>query len=119
MKLMVVEDEEAIRELVVQTLQSAGHEVITAVDGLDALDVLAHTAPDAILLDINMPRMNGLELLGRLAKDRARREIPVIMLTALSSSDDIRKAIQLGARDYIGKPFQVRQLLRRIDRLAA
>ena len=119
MKLLVVEDEEAIRDLIVQTLQGAGHEVETAVDGLDALQALSQATPDAILLDVNMPRMNGLEVLGRLSQDPATREIPVVMLTALSSSDDIRKAIQLGARDYIGKPFQVRQLLRRIDRLAA
>jgi len=117
MHILIVEDEEAIRELISLTLQGGGYTVSTACDGLEALEKLKARAPDALLLDINMPRMDGLTLLGQLKGDPLWNSLPVLMLTAQSSPADIRQAMKLGADDYIGKPFEPRQLLRRIERL--
>jgi putative two-component system response regulator len=84
---------------------------------VEALDLLKTHSPLAILLDVNMPQMDGFTLLARLKADPGTRDIPVLMLTAQSAPADIQRAIQLGARDYIGKPFETRQLLRRVDRM--
>lgn len=117
MDLLVIEDDESVRELIVATLTGAGYGVTTAEDGLDGLSKLDRMAPAAVLLDVNMPRMDGFSVLERLQGDERFRELPVLMLTARSSPEDIRRAIHLGARDYIGKPFEPRQLLRRVDRM--
>ena len=119
MELMVVEDDAAIRNLIVHVLQGADYAVTTARDGLEALDALDRKRPDAILLDVNMPRMDGFSFLEALRSRPAASSVPVLMLTAQSSAADIRRAMQLGARDYIGKPFEARQLLRRVQRLLA
>lgn len=117
MDIMVVEDDEAIRDLIVSTLAGGGYTTCAAQDGLDALEVLKTRRPDAILLDVNMPRMDGFALLAKLKADPDTADLPVLMLTAQSASDDIRRAIQLGANDYVGKPFEARQLLRRLGRV--
>lgn len=117
MKVLVVEDDEAIRELIARTLVGGGYEVVTAVDGVDALAVLAQLRPAAIVLDVNMPRMDGFSLLQTLGRQGDLAQVPVLMLTAQSSPGDIRRAVQAGATDYIGKPFEPRQLLRRLGRM--
>lgn len=117
MEILVVEDDESIRNLIVSQLQDAGFEVVTAADGLEGLAALRDRRPDAVLLDINMPRMDGFTMLERMKSDPATSNLPVLMLSAQSSPEDIRRAVQLGADDYIGKPFESRQLLRRVDRM--
>jgi len=117
MDLLVVEDDVSVRELIVTTLEGAGYAVSVAEDGIEGLSHLNQKRPAAILLDVNMPRMDGFTMLQRLQADAELKELPVLMLTARSAPEDIRKAIHLGARDYIGKPFEPRQLLRRIDRI--
>jgi two-component system chemotaxis response regulator CheY len=117
MEILVVEDDESIRNLIVSQLQDAGFEVSTAADGLEGLEAIRDRRPDAVLLDINMPRMDGFTVLERLKSDPETSDLPVLMLSAQSSPEDIRRAVQLGANDYIGKPFESRQLLRRVDRM--
>lgn len=117
MEILVVEDDESIRNLIVSQLQDAGFEVSTAADGLEGLAAIRDRRPDAVLLDINMPRMDGFTVLERLKNDPETSDLPVLMLSAQSSPEDIRRAVQLGANDYIGKPFESRQLLRRVNRM--
>jgi len=117
MEILVVEDDEAIRDLIVFQLQDAGFDVSTACDGVEGLAAIRNRRPDALVLDINMPRMDGFAVLEKLKKDPATSDLPVLMLSAQSSPEDIRRAVQLGADDYIGKPFENRQLLRRVDRM--
>ena len=117
MRVLVAEDDEPVIELICAILQGAGHGVMTARDGLEALDLLNSNLPDVILLDVNMPRMSGFDVLERLKSHPTWNEVPVIMLTAQSSSEDIRKAMKLGASDYIGKPFEPLQLLRRLNKV--
>ena len=117
MTLLVVEDDEAVRELIVTTLTGAGYAVTTAKDGVDALDMLRTSTPEGILLDINMPRMDGFSLLQHLQRNAETRDLPVLMLTAQTDPEDIRRGVLLGARDFIGKPFQPRQLLRRVGKM--
>lgn len=117
MEILVVEDDEAIRELIVYTLGNAGYESSAASDGIEGLDQLKRRRPSAVLLDVNMPRMDGFAMLEHMKADESMRDLPVLMLTAQSSPEDIRRGIRLGASDYIGKPFEPRQLLRRIQRM--
>lgn len=117
--MLVVEDDEAIQELIVHSLEGAGYATICAGDGVAALEILRSRHVDGVLLDVNMPRMDGFSLLERMRGTGDMRAIPVLMLTAQSAPEDIRRAIQLGAIDYIGKPFEQRQLLRRVARMLA
>jgi DNA-binding response OmpR family regulator len=117
MEILVVEDDESIRNLIVSQLEDAGFAVSIAGDGVEGLAAIRGRRPDAVLLDINMPRMDGFTLLEHLKKDPETSDLPVLMLSAQSSPEDIRRAVQLGADDYIGKPFESRQLLRRVDRM--
>lgn len=117
MEILIVEDDDAICELLSGILEAAGYAVTVAKDGLEALERIKQRQPAAVLLDISMPRMDGISVLQRLKADPATQDLPVLMLTAQSSPDDIRRAIQFGARDYLGKPFEPRQLLRRVARI--
>jgi DNA-binding response OmpR family regulator/cellulose synthase/poly-beta-1,6-N-acetylglucosamine synthase-like glycosyltransferase len=112
--VLVVEDEARIRKLVVVALRRAGYAVTTAQHGGEALERLAEALPDVIISDVMMPSMDGLELLRRLRESAETRAIPVILLTARSSVDDIVEGLGLGADDYLPKPFQMPELLARV-----
>lgn len=117
MRVAVIEDDDNICALVEASLKQGGHTAHVARDGIEGLEVVLRTQPDAVLLDVNMPRLDGFGVLERM---RSWRDAPppVIMLTAQSAPEDIRKAIQLGATDFLGKPFLPPQLLRRLERVA-
>lgn len=117
MRILLVEDDEAIRDLVTGVLEGAGYEVSAAADGQEALDMLPTVAPHAMVVDINMPGMDGLALLNAVRRDPTFAEIPALMLTAQTSPEDIRRSMNLGAADFIGKPFEARVLLRRLERM--
>ncbi len=104
--ILVVDDHEEIREALAEILKEEGHEVLQAVDGLDALEVVAATLPDVILLDIAMPGMDGLETLRRLKDKPESAKLPVIMVTAQGDRQNMVKAVQLGVRDYVTKPWE-------------
>ncbi len=113
-QILVVEDDEDIQELIRYNLAQAGYRVIVAGTGEDGLKAARAKAPDLVLLDIMLPGMDGLEVCRLLSANDATRQIPVIMLTAKGEEADIVTGLQMGADDYITKPFSPRVLLARI-----
>jgi len=103
--VLVVEDEEHIRNILEYNLKLDGFEVYLAEDGLAGLELARQKKFEVILLDWMMPEMNGLEVLSELKNDKRTEHIPVFMLTAKAMTDDLAQALQLGADDYIAKPF--------------
>lgn len=111
--ILIVEDDEAIATGLELNLRLAGYEPRTVHDGSEALDVIAEASPDLVLLDINLPKVNGLEILSELRKRGTR--IPVVVLSAREGEYDKVAALRLGADDYVTKPFALAELLARID----
>ncbi|RYF90171.1 MAG: response regulator [Caulobacteraceae bacterium] len=114
--VLVVDDDEHIRALLRTRLELDGLTTTSANDGIEALAQLATSRPAAMLLDVSMPRMDGFQLLETLRNTR-RTPPPTLMLTARNAADDVRRAIALGAKDYLAKPFNDQLLLRRVRRL--
>lgn len=110
-KILIVDDEAKIRELLKLNLELAGYECILAKNGDDALDKIKQTRPDLILLDVMIPGKDGYEIFEMLRE----KEIPVIFLTAKDSTLDKVKGLRMGAEDYITKPFEALELLARIE----
>ena len=113
-KVLVVEDEAAIREMLAFNLGRAGYEVLSAATGMEARTSMVDRFPDVVLMDWMLPDMSGLELTRQLKRDPETREIPIIMLTARVQEDDRVAGLEGGADDYITKPFSPRELLARI-----
>lgn len=111
MKILVVEDEAAIRDLISINLSLVGYEVFTAEDGLEAKNFLENTKVDLILLDVMIPEIDGFSLIEKIKK----YSIPIIFVTAKESVLDRVKGLRLGAEDYIIKPFETIELLARIE----
>lgn len=109
-KILVADDEEDIKAVVTLFLQSKGYEVISAFDGLSALDLAKMEHPDLILLDIMMPVVDGYEVCRRLKADETTRDIPVVMLSAMAQSESVEKGMSCGAADYVVKPFDPARL---------
>ena len=103
--ILVVDDSEENRDMLARRLRRQGHEVLTAAGGQSGLDVLARTPVDLVLLDVMMPDLDGYAVLQRIKGDPARRDVPVLMISALDEMDSVVRCIQLGADDYLGKPF--------------
>jgi DNA-binding response OmpR family regulator len=110
-RILLVDDEESIRTLLSYPLRKDGYEVITAVDGKEALDRFRETSFDLVVLDVMMPVLDGLEVCRVL---RARSTVPIIMLTAKTEEVDKIVGLELGADDYITKPFSVREFRSRV-----
>ena len=113
-KVLIVEDEAAIREMLAFNLARAGYEVLAAATGIEARTAMVDRYPDVVLMDWMLPDISGLELTRQLKRDPDTREIPVIMLTARAQEDDRVAGLEGGADDYITKPFSPRELLARI-----
>jgi adenylate cyclase len=103
--VLVVDDNEENRDLLARRLRRQEYEVLTAAGGVAALDVLARTPVDLVLLDVMMPDVDGYAVLQRIKADPARRDIPVLMISALDQMDSVVRCIELGAEDYLAKPF--------------
>jgi len=116
-KILTVDDSPSVRKMVEFSLKSKGYVMGSAGDGQEALDLMNNEAFDAVILDINMPRMNGLEFLEKVKADSAFAAIPVIMLTTEGQDEDRDKAMSLGATDYIIKPFKPTQLLSLLENI--
>jgi len=116
-KILVVDDNEQNLELLVAYLETLGCPVVTAVDGVDALEKVAAENPDLILLDIMMPRMSGFEVCRKIKSDPTTRDIPVIMVTALNELTDIERGVESGTDDFITKPVSRLELTTRIKSL--
>jgi chemosensory pili system protein ChpA (sensor histidine kinase/response regulator) len=98
-------------------LERNGMRVVTAKDGLEAMSVLQEQTPDVILLDIEMPRMDGYEVASQVRNDPRLAEVPIIMITSRVGDKHRARAIELGVDDYLGKPYQENQLLDAIEPL--
>jgi two-component system, OmpR family, alkaline phosphatase synthesis response regulator PhoP len=115
-KIMVVDDDVHVMEALGNILRSAGFEVIAMEDGATALEKGRTESPSLIILDLMLPRMPGLDVCRALKSDVATRHIPVIMLTAKAEEGDKIIGLELGADDYVTKPFNPRELILRINR---
>ncbi len=113
-KILIIDDEEHIVELIRYNLENAGYDALEAYNGSDGIKLAKQEKPVLILLDVMLPVMDGLDVCKNLRKDEATRSIPIIMLTAKSEEIDKILGLELGADDYITKPFSVRELLARI-----
>ena len=113
-KVLIIDDEEHIVELIRYNLENAGYDAIEAYNGIDGIKAAKNVKPTLILLDVMLPMMDGLEVCRKLRKDDTTKNIPIIMLTAKSEEIDKILGLELGADDYITKPFSVRELLARI-----
>jgi len=111
-KVLVVDDDATVREVVVSYLRAAGHEVREAVDGPGALDAVRDEPADLIVLDVMMPGQTGLDFAGELRKTSA---VPILMLTAMADPKDRIAGLEKGVDDYLGKPFEPLELLLRIQ----
>lgn len=113
-QILVVEDEQAIGELLQYNLEREGFSVQLAADGEEAMVAVAEWKPDLILLDWMLPEVSGIELCRQLQVRRETREIPIIMLTARSEEEDRIRGLDVGADDYVTKPFSMSELVARI-----
>ena len=109
--ILVADDEEHIRELATLYLEKEGYSVVTAEDGEQALEMTRRREPDLVVLDVMMPKQDGLEVCRELRKDS---DVPILMLTARSDEVDRIVGLELGADDYMGKPFNPRELAARV-----
>lgn len=116
---LVVDDSITVRRVMERFLDRNGLRVVTAKDGLDAISVLRDTHPDVILLDIEMPRMDGYEFATHVRNDARVAEVPIIMITSRAGDKHRARAIEIGVNDYLSKPYQEAQLLESISRLLA
>jgi chemosensory pili system protein ChpA (sensor histidine kinase/response regulator) len=117
LNIMIVDDSVSIRQVVSRLMEDQGWKVLTAKDGIDALDKLSESRPDLIVLDIEMPRMNGYEFLGALKAQVGFEDIPVVMLTSRTASKHRDKAKALGAKGFIVKPYNDDEFVRLILKL--
>ena len=117
--IVVADDERDIADLLTLNLEMEGYRVETVYDGQAALDAVGALDPDFVLLDVMMPKLDGLEVLRALKADGATKDIPVIMLTAKAGDDDVWAGWQAGASYYVTKPFDLEQLVRYLHHLEA
>ena len=115
-KVLIVEDEESLLKLESILLTSKGYEVFGAGDGQAALDAIAEVKPDLVLLDIMLPEIDGFEVCRRIKANDDTKHIPVIMLTAKKSREDMARGEQVGADWYITKPFKSAMVIETIQR---
>jgi chemosensory pili system protein ChpA (sensor histidine kinase/response regulator) len=114
--IMVVDDSLTVRKITGRMLAREGYEFVTAKDGVDALQQLQDVRPDCILLDVEMPRMDGFEFARHVRSDEQTRSIPIIMITSRTADKHRNRAAELGVNEYMGKPYQEDQLLALIKR---
>lgn len=115
--ILVVDDSVTVRKVTSRVLERRGYEVTTAKDGVDALEILGDLMPDVVLLDIEMPRMDGFEVATQIRRSPRLAHLPIIMITSRTGEKHRDRAMEIGVNDYMGKPFQETDLLPRIESL--
>jgi DNA-binding response OmpR family regulator len=113
--VLAADDEEDILGLIVFRLERSGYTVLQAHDGAEALELARSSYPDLAVLDVMMPKIDGIELTRRLREDEGTREMPIILLTARTQEGDIQRGFDAGADDYIRKPFSPQELRSRVE----
>ena len=116
-KILVVDDEENIVRLLEMNLRRRGYDVRHAYDGQEGLTVATEERPDLIICDVNMPLLDGFEVLRRLKADQQLKDIPIVMLTAKAQTDDLWHGIDAGAEYYVTKPIDLAGLLALVDKM--
>lgn len=112
MKVLIVDDDLALTDILSFTMRRAGYEVVPANDGVTALERWEAEAPDLVILDLNLPNLDGLEVCRRI---RAKSEIPIVILSIRDRDEDVMASLKSGADDYIVKPFSPKQLIVRLE----
>jgi chemosensory pili system protein ChpA (sensor histidine kinase/response regulator) len=115
--IMVVDDSITIRKVTARMLERNGINVLLAKDGIDATNQLLDTKPDLMLLDIEMPRMDGFELASYIRNDERLKDLPIIMITSRTGEKHKEKAMEIGVNEYLGKPYQEEELLKNINNI--
>ena len=113
--VLVVDDSVTVRKVTSRLLERQGYNVQVAKDGIDAIETLQDLTPDLILLDIEMPRMDGFEVAMQVRHDPRLKNIPIIMITSRTGDKHRQRAFELGVNDYMGKPYQEAQLISKIQ----
>ncbi|MBV6395441.1 MAG: Transcriptional regulatory protein WalR [Anaerolineales bacterium] len=113
-KILIAEDERDIRDLVAFTLRFAGHEVVAASNGEEAVQMAPQADPDLILMDVRMPRMTGYEACRAIKSNPKLKNIPVVFLSAKGQESEIQTGLEVGAEEYLLKPFAPDQLTDRV-----
>ena len=116
-RLVVAEDDEAILDLIRTRLEIAGFAVFYARNGHAALEVIRAVQPAGVVLDLNMPGLDGFGVLAAMRAQRLRQPPPVLVLTARHAAEDVKRCLMLGAKDYLAKPFDDKTLIARVGRL--
>jgi len=114
LNILVVEDEDAIREMLMMVLEQADFHILAAVSAEEALKVLAENRVDLLLLDWMLPGISGVELAKRLKREPGYKDLPIILLTARGEEEDKIRGLEIGADDYVTKPFSPKELIARI-----
>jgi CheY-like chemotaxis protein len=117
--VLVADDEPEVVDLVRMMLEWEGYAILAAVDGEEAVARAQADQPDLILLDVRMPKMSGLNVLNHLRADPTTADIPVIMLSVVTTYPDVRSALERGAVAYLPKPFELREMVRLVARVLA
>jgi len=115
--IMVVDDSVTVRKVTSRLLERQGMDVIVAKDGVEAIALLAERRPDVMLLDIEMPRMDGFEVARQVRHDERLKDLPIVMISSRTGEKHQEHAADLGVNSFLGKPFQENELLATIDRL--
>ena len=113
-KVLIAEDERDIRDLITFTLRFAGHDVVAAANGEEAVEKARKEKPDLILMDVRMPRMTGYEACKKIKEDESINNIPVVFLSAKGQESEVTAGLNAGAVEYILKPFSPDQLTERV-----
>jgi CheY-like chemotaxis protein len=118
-KILIAEDERDIRDLVAFTLRFAGHEVVAASNGEEAVQLAPKENPDLILMDVRMPRMTGYDACRIIKAEPRLKDIPVVFLSAKGQESEIQTGLEVGAEEYLLKPFAPDQLTERVKAILA
>jgi len=118
-RVLVVDDSDVIRNLISVNLEMEGFEVITAVDGQDALDKIIEVAPDVMTIDVVMPRLDGFDTVARVRADPRTSHLKIAMVTACAQAADVRRGEEVGVDAYVTKPFDPSVLVRTVRDLVA
>ena len=118
-KILIAEDERDIRDLITFTLHYAGYDVIQATNGEEAFTLAQQEKPHLVLMDVRMPRMTGYDACRALKADETTRDIPVVFLSAKGQEAEVQTGLEVGAADYILKPFSPDQLTKRVSEILA
>jgi len=116
---MVVDDSVTVRKVTSRLLERQGMDVMVAKDGVEAVALLQERRPDVMLLDIEMPRMDGFEVARQVRRDERLAELPIIMISSRTGEKHHQRALEIGVNRFLGKPFQESELLACIDELVS